>query len=529
MTYRDEVYVWERHGNKRITKKYPAPYYFYLDDPKGKYTTLYDTKVKKVEFSNGHEYRQARQEAERARFATGITAWESDISPELRILSNNYYGKPIDKLNTMFLDIEVDFDKTKGFSSPENPYAPINAISMFQYWCNKLILYAVPPPGQDWTDESAFAAMNEIEAIPDKWEVEFKLCENEFELLVRTALAIEEADILCGWNSEMFDFPYIMKRAEMILHEEGGMELFNFPNAPTPRFREVTMFGQPKQVVHMVGRVLLDYMQLIKKFEPGERESYKLAAIEEEKELNLPKLQYEGSLADLYVNNFAYFLRYSARDSEILCGFEDKLGYVDIANIYVHMATGLFDHVLGTLKLADLTLINKCHHELHKVVPNVRMPEIDRSIQGAFVVESVIGMHQNVSAVDLTSLYPTCIRSLGASPETIVGQFDDEFDASEAILARADRQLSFTYRNGTKSTKHVTEWIKLFTELNYSVSGYGVAFDQNKVGIIPSVLSEWFNERKRYKGIMKDCVNKQQMILEQAKKRNLRLTHRNIT
>lgn len=503
MTYRDEVHVWERHGDTRLVRKYPAPYYFYVDDPAGKYKTIFDTPVKKLQFDTAAEFRQARQDAERTRFATGITAWESDIAPELRVLSNNYYNKPTNSLNTTFMDIEVDYDKTRGFSSPENPYAPINSISMFHYWSKKLMLYVVPPPGQDWTSETLLAAVNAIEPIPSQWDIDFQVCENEFELLVRTAVALEDTDIWCGWNSEMFDFPYLMKRAEIVLHDEGGMELFNFPNAPVPRFQEVELFGQPRQKVNMVGRVLLDYMQLIKKFEPGERESFKLAAVEEDVGLNLPKLEYEGSLADLYVDNLPYFVRYNIRDSEILCGFEDQLGYVEVANLYVHMATGQFSHVLGTLRLADLTIVNECHHELKRVVPNNRMPDIDRSIMGAFVVESVVGHHFDVANVDLTSLYPSCLRALNGSPETIIGQFKGEFDDSESIWKREDKELTFVWLDGREETKHINDWVREFTVRGYSISGFGVAFDQNRPGIIPTVLTNWFGLRVQYKNDMK--------------------------
>jgi len=84
----DDVIVWERneHG-QRITKKYNAPYYFYQDDDTGTHTTIYNTPVTRLDFSNGRDYYSARKNLR--------NLWESDIGPELRIISQHYYGLPV--------------------------------------------------------------------------------------------------------------------------------------------------------------------------------------------------------------------------------------------------------------------------------------------------------------------------------------------------------------------------------------------------------------------------------------------------
>ena len=42
----DQVAVWERNEDgERVLNSYPAPYYFYVDDPEGEYRTIYGNRV----------------------------------------------------------------------------------------------------------------------------------------------------------------------------------------------------------------------------------------------------------------------------------------------------------------------------------------------------------------------------------------------------------------------------------------------------------------------------------------------------
>lgn len=204
--------------------------------------------------------------------------------------------------------------------------------------------------------------------------------------------------------------------------------------------------------------------------------------------------------ADTKLYSFAKFCRYNLRDTEILEGFEQKLGYVELANQMCHLSTGLFAHVNGTLKLAELALVNYCHHSLKRVVNNFEKPEIDRAIDGALVLLPQIGLHDYVGSVDINSLYPSAIRSINISPETIRGQFEGcALDAHE-IVKGSVRKLTLILEDEDKSevTKTAAEWRALFSKNKWAVSGYGTVFDQSKPGFIPSLLAEWYAMRKDY-------------------------------
>lgn len=551
ITKNNKVYVWERtvDGN-RVLLDYPAPYYFYFDDPEGEYETIFDTPVSKIEFRTSGEYNAAKKKFQQE----GITTWESDIPAELRLLSNKYYNKPAPKLNITMLDIEVDYDPNIGFSTVQNPYAPINACALVHEWTKEIVVLAVPPPLKDgeapWTEDRLQAEVKTIAPnapLDPKYHLRIVMCADEVELLLNILAEIEDSDILSGWNSDFFDMPYIAMRIAMVLDnvkldlstrtdfdDRTGKPKLSFVNNPNPeaskcRFLKQLDFDTHGSVtfrpvatdkgklmgitIDMIGRVKVDYMNLVKKYEPGERASYKLKVVSESvlvddktKEPLLPKLEYEGSLADLYRENFAFFIRYNIRDTEILSGFEQKLGYVDLANLNVHLSTALFTHVQGTLKLAELALINYCHHTLKRVVKNITAPEIDRQIDGALVLLPQVGMHDLMGSIDITSLYPSGIRSLNISIETIRGQFAGFGKDAQEIALGSNVSLTFVLES-TKQEIVATaaEWREWLLKKKWAVSGYGTVFDQTKQGFIPAILTEWFAMRKKYQALKKQA------------------------
>jgi len=495
----DNVIVWERSEEGRTTKLFKAPYYFYVKSTEGDHTSMYGEKLSRMDFDNARDFYQAKKVCEER----DIVMFESDIATELRVLSEHYYNVPAPKLNVTFFDIEVDYVAELGFSTITNPYAPVNSVALYHQHENRFVVLAVPPsdatcevPELGPATQEYIDKMNARDPIVEGVELDMYFCKDERELLIRFLGEIEDSDAISGWNSDFFDVPYIAKRLDLM-----GSKYFNmmsFPNSAKPSWREVIKFGRPNWTLELGGRISLDYLELFKKYEVAERPSYKLESIADEVVPELPKLNYEGSLAKLYRDDFDYFVRYNIRDTEILKGFEDRLGYVNVANDVVHLSTGLFKHVGGTLKLAELATINHCHHELHRVVNDMDVPEMDGQIEGALVLNPQVGEHDHVGMIDLKSLYPSCIRAINISPETLRGQFIAETHAFDEIANNSEAVLSFRYEDGATEERPATEWRDIFTENGWAVSGFGTAFDQNEDGIIPDILTSWYAMRANY-------------------------------
>jgi DNA polymerase elongation subunit (family B) len=503
---RDEVIVWERTEAGREVVTYPAPYYFFTpvdeDHERAEYRSIFGDHLERHDFTTSSEMQAARGQFEAQR----VPMFESDIPPELKVLCEHYYQAPAPKLNITFLDIEVDYKSQLGFSSVKNPYAEINSIALHHRWENRTVLLLTPSPKfKDITPEELYEAMDKVEPLPESLDVEdIILCKSEVDLLLHLIAELDDTDVMCGWNSDLFDIPYIGKRLQMVLGEK-YFRMLSFPEAPAPRWREVEIFNVEQTLLDPQGRISVDYMQLFKKYEVAERPSYKLESISEEVLPELRKLEYEGTLEQLYAEDLSHFARYNIRDTEVLNGFEDRLSYVTLANDMYHISTGFMSHVTGTIKLAELATNAFCIHERNERVPDNVVEESDGGIEGACVLLPHIGMHEWIGSIDINSLYPSAIRSLNISPEVIIGQFQEAVRAHDEIAKGSLVTLTLQYEDFSQEEMTADEWRQALRERKWAISGYGTVFDQNVDGIIPTILATWYSKRKEYKKLMKQA------------------------
>jgi DNA polymerase elongation subunit (family B) len=532
ITKNNNVLVWERShpGYKgRKIVMYDAEFYCYVYDADNPtHYSLYKDPLRKITFETRRDMLAFTLRAKNEK----RQLFESDIPTELKTLSEHYYNVPAPTLNITFLDIEVDYSKEIGYSSVSNPYAPINAVAFYHTWSNRMVIAAVLPDADKYkgnpnniipTSENLERLMDNVEKLPDT-NNDIYICKNETELLHMLLHEIENSDVLSGWNSSFFDIPYIGKRL-MNMDDVSDEELANgkvskhfnklsFDKARRPSWREIERYGQTHQMLDLGGRISLDYLDLFRKYEPAERPSYKLESIADEVLPNMKKLEYEGSLASLYTTNFPLFCRYNFRDTEILKGFEDTLGYVELANQIVHLSTGLFKHVGGTIKLAELATINYCHHELDNIIVNdVQTGDGDEKIKGALVLIPQVGMHENIGSVDLNSLYPSVIRSLNISPETLIGQFSNKEKDAIELAKGSNETLILLTEDSEVIQMSAKQWRTTLKSEKWAVSGFGTVFDQNEQGVIPAILENWYATRKEYQQKMskaKDIKNDKQ-------------------
>jgi DNA polymerase elongation subunit (family B) len=377
---------------------------FYYDDPKGKHRTIYGTPVTRFTTRNGKEFQKE------IRMHGDTRLWESDFKPVFRCLEENYSGAEPPKLNIAFFDIEVDFDPLRGFSPVEDPFNKITAISVYMSWLEKIVTLAIPPKSMSWETAEEIAARHS----------DCFIFEREEDLLDTFLNLIDDADILSGWNSEGYDIPYTVGRITRVLSKDDTRRLCLWGQHPKPR--EYERFGASKITYDLIGRVHMDYMQLYRKYTYEERHSYSLDAIGEY-ELDERKTAYEGTLDQLYNKDFEKFLEYNRQDTHLLAKMDKKLRFLDLANTIAHDNTVLLQTTMGAVATTEQAIINEAHSQ-GLVVPNRkgRDSEEDTQAAGAYVAYPKIGVHKDIGAIDINSLYPSAIQALNMGPETIIGQ-----------------------------------------------------------------------------------------------------------
>jgi len=513
----DRIHIVERRDGKRCYQEYPANYVLYYEDPRGKFQSIFGTPVSRFSTRNSKEFRKE------VRIQSNKQLYESDINPIFRCLEENYKGQDGPKLNVAFFDIEVDFDPERGFSPPADPFNAITAISVYLQWLEQMVTLVMPP--KHMSPETARDIAGDFENT-----IVFN---NEEDLLNTFLDLIEDADALSGWNSEGFDIPYTVNRVTRILSKDDTRRFCLWNQYPKKRMFE--RFGAENETYDLIGRVHMDYMQLYRKYTYEERHSYSLDAIAEY-ELGESKTVFEGTLDQLYNQNFKTFIEYNRQDTMILAKLDQKLKFLDLANTLAHENTVLLQTTMGAVAVTEQAIINEAH-ERGMVVPNrkERYSDEDTQAAGAYVAYPKKGIHEYIGSIDINSLYPSAIRALNMGPETIVGQLRptmtnryirDKMNSGSSFAAAWEglfssleytavlnlekgTEITIDWQQGEESVHSAAEvWHMIFdSNQPWMLSANGTIFTYEREGVIPGLLKRWYAERKEMQAKLKECKN----------------------
>ena len=497
---RDVVQVVERVNGKREFKEVPAKYTFYYKDPRGKYTSIFGEKLERVVCNTSKKFNTEKK----IHGHKGL--YESDVNVIFKTLAENYDPGETPKLNIAFFDIEVDFNKDLGFADPSDPFNPVTAIAVHLNWLASTICLCIKP--KTLTKDQALEICNKFENTV--------LFDTEAELLTAFLDLIDDADILTGWNSEGFDIPYMVNRVARVLSKSHTRRFCLWDKFPKERTFE--RYGAEQVTFDILGRVHMDYMQLYRKYTYHEMHSYSLDAIGEY-ELNERKVEYEGTLDQLYNNDFEMFIAYNRQDVDLLVKLDAKLQFIDLANVLAHSNTVLLATTMGAVAQTDQAIINEAHQQ-GLIVPDKRYDRDTTQAAGAYVANPKRGMHRWIGSIDLNSLYPSILRSCNMSSETIVGQVRHTYtkemlEASktiaeawegrfatheyELVMAKDNQELlHLDFEDGTSYEATGAEIYEIVFNSGqpWIISANGTIFTYEKKGVIPGLLERWYAERK---------------------------------
>ena len=529
----DIINIVERDTNgKRQFKEYPARYVFYYADPRGKYQSIYGDQLQRVTCKNIKDFHKEQK------IYSNKKLFESDINPIFRCLEDNYLNQDTPKLNVAFFDIEVDFDPERGYASPEDAFMPITSIAVHLQWLDTLVCFAIPPKTMNMDE-----AKEAIKGIPDTY-----LFDSEAELLDAFLDLIQDADILTGWNSEGFDIPYTVNRVIKTLSKDDTRRFCLWDQLP--KKREYEKFGRKSVTYDLVGRVHLDSLELYRKYTYEERHTYRLDAIGEQ-EIGENKTVYEGTLDQLYNNDFRTFIEYNRQDTALLDKLDKKLKFIDLANVVAHENTVLLQTTMGAVAVTEQGIINEAHKRGFIVPNRIRREPGSEPAAGAYVAYPKKGIHSWIGSVDINSLYPSAIRALNMGPETIVGQLRQEYTKNyideqmvrnkksfaaawegqfgsleyELVMEKnVSKEIVIDWEDGNEDTLTGAQIYDLIFESNqpWMLSANGTIFTYEKEGIIPGLLKRWYAERKDMQAKLKEAKDAENNIqIEYWDKRQL--------
>ena len=517
---RNTIDVVERVNGSRKFVSYPTRHVVMFPSVKGKYLSIRGEPLDKFETHRWEEFQKE------LRMIPPEKRYESDQNPIFRCLYDNYRNTPSPDLHVAFWDLEVDMHPERGFSSPDEAFNPITAVSVYCNWLQRNFTLVVAP--KTLTSDQA-------QAIVDRFE-DTVLCDSEAQLLDVFLTLIEDADLLTGWNSGGYDVPYLHNRIVQVMSKEHTRRLCLWNKFP--KKREYEMYGKTHVTYDIFGRVHLDYLDLYRKHTYHEMHSYRLDFVGEY-EVGEKKVAYEGSLDKLYNQDFEKFIAYNRQDVMLLVKIDNKLKFIDLSNELAHTNGVLLNTTLGSVLLIDNAITRRAH-DLGLHVP-ARPPREFRDedhvdsdedsdvtphgIVGAYVADPVQGMHDWIGGVDINSLYPSAIRTLNMSKETVVGQI--RMDHTDRLIAKRMKEEKRSFADAWNEQFHTLEygqmmkreqviltvdledgtsvemtgdqlysWIFENPKRHMTVSANGTIFSVEKEGIVPGLLAQWYSERK---------------------------------
>lgn len=335
-----------------------------------------------------------------------------------------------------------------------------------------------------------------------------------------------------------FDTPYIVRRITNVLGEEETSKLCLFNQKPNLK-EKVNKFNDKNITYEIPGKWFVDYMELYIKHEQGRKESYSLNSIAEI-ELKEQKVQHDESLEDMYRQRYEDFIKYNRQDTMLVYRIDKKKNYINLHNAQAHDICCSLDQTMGTVGWVDQAIINEAHNNNLLVPDRIegKNSEFDGVVPpGAYCAEPIVkGLVSDIFSFDMNSLYPTTIRTLNLSPETIFGQVElsltlpylwnrirteklwknvskqiPNWGAAwgglwsvleyDEIMKQSDTVLTLKLESGERVDLTAKEIYGLVfnDDNNLCISATGTIYRTDKQGLIASVLGKWYSERKKLK------------------------------
>lgn len=314
-------------------------------------------------------------------------------------------------------------------------------------------------------------------------------CASETDLLIKFVdLWVHyNPEIVTGWNIELFDIPYTLNRIRkrVSVEQVNRLSPWGIVKERTIPTAQNQALGRdaPPNAKDIVGVTILDYMNLYKKFTYSQQESYALDYIGQA-ELGEKKLDYSeyGTLNELYKQDYQKFLDYNIKDVVLVERLDDKMKLIEQACTIAYDAGVNLVDSLTSVRMWDVIIHNFLMSK-NQVVPPKVIEDKAFQVEGAYVKDPQVGMHNWVVSFDLNSLYPHLIMQYNISPETYVRDIGQRPTADEII-------------NGLYNNENIKDFMN---KHNVTVCGSGAMYTKDFQGFLPKLMETMYNDRVKWK------------------------------
>ncbi len=465
------VHLWDDQVGYRHFEFRP---YAYKKDEFGGFTTIYGDQVGKIE--NWSKWDE-----------DDGNLFESDVPIETRILVDLYHESDDPSTGHSVLTFDIEVDTEEGLPNMDQADKEITSVSFHDSVADEYYVLIL-----DKNNEVKQTTRDNEYIIPFNTEAD---------LLNAFVLKWQEIkpSIITGWNIDGFDIPYMYRRMVKIIgqHRANGLSPIN-----------KVYFSKWKQRFYIAGVSSLDYLPLYKKFRKmaGEPDlpSFSLDSVGKA-ELSKGKVEYDGSLHRLMLEDIDKFIEYNLVDTKLVVELEVKQHLIEAVQGICHKGHVGYEQIFMSSRWIEGAILTYCKkHNL--IAPNKdprnkdKMNKEQDKYAGGYVKVPESSKHEWIYDLDLTSQYPSIIISINISPETKVGKIDG-WNAEQYIN---DKSLAYSANiMGQESEIFGNELEEILHKHHFSIASNGVIYRTDKKGLIPQILSEWSKDKTEYDRLMK--------------------------
>ena len=281
-------------------------------------------------------------------------------------------------------------------------------------------------------------------------------------------------EVITGWNSELYDIPYLARRLDRVLGEKLRKRLSPWGLVTED---EIYIAGRKNITYDIGGITQLDYLNLYKKFTYKAQESYRLDYIASV-ELGQKKLDHSefDTFKDFYTNGWQKFVEYNIIDVELVDRLEDKMKLIELAIVMAYDAKANYADVFSQVRMWD-TIIYNYLKKRNIVIPPKERSNKSEKYAGAYVKEPIPGKYDWVVSFDLNSLYPHLIMQYNISPETLL----ETKHPSVTVDKILNEELTFEMYQDN------------------AICANGAMYRKDVRGFLPELMEKMYNERVIFK------------------------------
>lgn len=374
-----------------------------------------------------------------------VTAWTNkpskfDIKTWIRELDKRdqdlIMGRVFPRVYTF--DIETMIAPDNSFPEPSEAKMPISTISLVSPEMNTIVLgtrelseeeqQSISTRFDEYLDHTEFFHELDLKEKPTFKYIRF---ETE-EMMLRYFLynIVSKVPILSGWNCIFFDWYYITTRIKKF-YPDLSISLCSC-NRTISMKKYTDVRGNDILLPMPTHTLILDMMNVIKDEDYVVlpiKESYSLDYIAHES-MNINKIEYDGTLQDLYDRDYPTYVYYNAIDSILVQLINHRFRTLDHIYMYSIYCMEKIDRCFSKIATTEALIFQNFYDRELKIVYEERDNIVRGKLQGAYVKKPIAGIHSYVCCNDFASLYPSTIRTCNLSFENYVGAFwkEDELD-----------------------------------------------------------------------------------------------------